>query len=126
MIPLFRFLTTVLFIGSLSTSLSLARSPQKSDRSADSPKIEVNLIVPTKVIKSGGGLHLMVRITNVSGSSLILPNGFGIDRGADAYLDLEIMNAKGELSPKMQLHGDWFPPTDKPNKLSSLMTSWLF
>jgi hypothetical protein len=90
----------------------------------DDSRVEVNLIPEREFINAGDVARIFVEVGNAGDVSVILPNGISIYSGQTAFLDLDILNAKGEVSPRQHFNVDSFPPAQKPDPIVALIDHW--
>ncbi len=61
-------------------------------------------------------MELRLEVSNIGDSSLLVANFADLYEGAEAYLDIELSNSKGLLSPRAGMVIDRFPSSTKEQK----------
>lgn len=74
--------------------------------------ISVHLSTPQKTATVGATIHIEVRVTNDGDAAVLVPNAVSVSRGDTAYLELELTDAKGRTSPRMNMIAD-YPPVQQ-------------
>jgi hypothetical protein len=94
----------------LFTILSISAVPSAAvaqSRSTASP-ISVHLSTRQRTVPVGGTIRLEVRVTNDGDTAMLVPNTVSISSGSPGYLELELTDAKGHTSPRLNLIADYF------------------
>ncbi len=94
--------------------LPLLAVGQVSDIPKNEIRVDINLA--KKQFHLGDPIELRVEITNIGLKPLLVPNSLFLYRDKVAYLEIELSNSKGLLSPHMAIAVDNPPNSSKERK----------
>jgi hypothetical protein len=112
-------LSTAVWINTLpAMALGQTNSPP-------SPEIAVHISMPKRVVTVGAVIHIEVRVSNSGDAATLVANTVSMASGGMAYLDFELTDAQGRVSPGFNLIADYPPikPSDD-NAATKLLGSW--
>jgi hypothetical protein len=106
----------------VSASPSVVLGQTNSPRSSE---IAVHISVPKRTVTVGAPIHIEVRVSNSGDAPTLIPNTVSMASGGLAYLELELADAQGRVSPGMTLIAD-YPPGKRSdeNTVAKLLGSW--
>lgn len=90
-------------------------------QTSDAPKqeISVSIALAKKEFHFGDPMELKIEVTNIGQKPLLIPNHLSLFGGEEAFLEIELSNGKGLLSPHMGFAVDRFPNPSKNKKAPS-------
>jgi hypothetical protein len=116
-----------LFLGAFAgrPTLSFGLDAAELNESDRDSGIAAKLISEKEVLHVGEVARVNIEVSNSGEHSVILPNWVSLQSQAEAFLELELIDAKGEMSPRNKLIADFFPSTQKTDPIVALLNGWL-
>jgi hypothetical protein len=111
-----RHLKATLSILAVSIPPSLAAGQTNH---APKQEISVSMALAKQEFHLGDPMELKIEVTNIGQKPLLVPNHLSLFRGEEAYLEIELSNSNGLLSPHMGFAVDRFPNPSKEKKSPS-------
>jgi hypothetical protein len=112
----------------LFTVLGICAAPSVSfgqTNTPPGPKITIRLSAPKRTVTAGASIHVEVRVSNSGDAPTIVANSVSMASGGTAYLEFELTDVHGRISPGMKMIADYFPGTQTDeNAAASLLRSW--
>jgi hypothetical protein len=98
---------------------------QTREELTNEDQIAVKLYLPQKEFHLGERIDLKVEVSNIGRVSLLVANGVSIASGGASYIEFELTDRKGQISPQARLVSDTFSSNEKTNPTMSFLTHWL-
>jgi hypothetical protein len=93
--------------------------------SATHPEISVRLSRSKRTFRIGEPIHLGIQVSNRGGEPILIANSVSISSGGTSFLNLELKDARGRISPATQLIVDYAPRPPDENAFLKLLSSWV-
>ena len=90
--------------------------------SAANPKVSVHLPIARRTFRAGDPIHVGVRVSNRGDEPILIANSVSIASGGTSYLNLELKDVRGRISPATRMIID-FPIQSDENALLKLLSS---
>jgi len=107
-------------------SLSIASSAAVAQTDRTPSPISVHISTPKRTTTVRTTIHVEVRVANSGDAAMLVPNTVSTASGGTAYLEFELSDTKGHISPRINLIADNFMPVQPSddNAAAKLLGSW--
>jgi hypothetical protein len=109
----------------LAPSTVTIASQMHGEPSGHEQPISVNIHLPKKEFRVGEHIEVKVEVSNVGRTPLLVANGASIASGGASYIEFELTDSKGQISPQTRLISDSFSANEKSNPTMSFLTRWV-
>src|SRR5262249_39937590 len=91
------------------TVVVCAPSMLMAQTSRSNSEISVRVSTPKRTATLGAAIHVELKVANIGEAALLVPNKVSMASGDLAYLEFEVRDAQGRVSPGMKMIADYAP-----------------